>query len=215
MDDYVYTSVNWYFHVLEKTGYVSQPDVNALLVLIFFYDFIYRDYRGYISRDDYKTIERAMNCLYGKSCLIPYPAYLKMGKLKLGEVSEILSRTKALEKYSGVLDKRITDNDVLIADNIRRLDEHGTRLDEHDRHLALLDDTVAAHQQHLEYLDGVVEDHEGRIQVMEQTRVIKRKGDVGIEILDIVIDGEDDTPDAPINPDVTPVPDFPVEPWGE
>ena len=215
MDDYVYTSVNWYFHVLEKTGYVSQPDVNALLVLIFFYDFTYRDYRGYISRDDYKTIERAMNCLYGKSCLIPYPDYLKMGKLKLGEVSEILSRTKALEKYSGVLDKRITDNDVLIADNIRRLDEHGTRLDEHDRHLALLDETVATHEEHLTYLDDRINDHEERLQTVEKTRVVKRKGDVGQQIADIELPDYAETPDDPIVPIVPDIPDFPVEPWGE
>jgi hypothetical protein len=99
------------------------------MVLIFYYHLIYDDYRGYISKEDYHAIEKALNCLYGTNCLIPYPDYLKMGKLKLGEMTEVLSRTKAVEEYSKELDQRILDNDVLIEDNIRRLDEHGNRLE--------------------------------------------------------------------------------------
>lgn len=43
------------------------------------------------------TIERALNCLFGANCLIPYPDYLKMGKLKLGEMTELAQRVKTLE----------------------------------------------------------------------------------------------------------------------
>ena len=129
MDNFVYNATNSYFHTLGTLGYVSNKKVQSLLVLIFYYNLIYHDYRGYIKKEDYHTIEKALNCLYGTNCLIPYPDYLKMGKLKLGEMTEVLSRTKAVEEYSKELDQRILDNDVLIEDNIRRLDEHGNRLD--------------------------------------------------------------------------------------
>ena len=128
MDEFVYNSVSKYFHALSVTGYMKQKSVNSLLVLLFYYHLIYHDYRGYISREDYNDIEKALNCLYGTNCLIPYPDYLKMGKLKLGEMTEVLQRTKAVEYYSKELDQRILDNDVLIEDNIRRLDEQGNRL---------------------------------------------------------------------------------------
>jgi len=129
MDNFVYSAFDSYFSTLSKLGYMKEGSVDSLLVLDFLYNLIYHDYRGYIKEQDYHTIERALNCLYGTNCLIPYPDYLKMGKLKLGEMTEVLSRTKAVEEYSKELDKRILDNDVLIEDNIRRLDEHGVRIE--------------------------------------------------------------------------------------
>ena len=128
MDSFVYNTLSSYFHSLSITGYMQQRTVNCLLVLLFYYYLIYEDYRGYISKEDYATIEKALNSLYGTNCLIPYPDYLKMGKLKLGEMTEIATRTKALEEYDKELDQRILDNDVLISDNIRRLDEQGSRI---------------------------------------------------------------------------------------
>jgi hypothetical protein len=50
-----------------------------------------------LSKDDYHLIERALDCLYGSTCLIPYPDYLKMSKLHLGEMGEIASRLKEVE----------------------------------------------------------------------------------------------------------------------
>jgi hypothetical protein len=66
-------------------------------LLIFYRDFVFHDYRGLLSREDYLLIERALDCLWGSSCLIPYPDYLKMGKLHLGEVTEMAHRIKTLE----------------------------------------------------------------------------------------------------------------------
>ena len=129
MDEMVYEALSRYYNTLEKTGYMSYDNAVKLLILIFLKDFVFNDYRCILDKDDYRLIERALNCLYGTTCLIPYPDYLKMGKLKLGEMTEVLSRTKAVEEYSKELDQRILDNDVLIEDNIRRLDEHGNRLD--------------------------------------------------------------------------------------
>ena len=50
-----------------------------------------------VNKEDYLTIERALNCLFGTNCLMPYPDYLKMGKLKLGEMTEMAQRIKNLE----------------------------------------------------------------------------------------------------------------------
>lgn len=97
MGEMIYNALCRYFNVLEKTGYMAIDNALKLLVLIFYRDFVYSDYRCTITKDDYRLIERALNCLYGTTCLIPYPDYLKMGKLHLSEVTELACRIKALE----------------------------------------------------------------------------------------------------------------------
>ena len=97
MDEVVYNAFETYFNTLCKTGYISQPNVEKLLVLAFYWDLVRNDYRCHLSKKDYSDIESALYCLFGTTCLIPYPDYLKMGKLKLGEMSEIACRVKALE----------------------------------------------------------------------------------------------------------------------
>lgn len=97
MDEMIYNALSQYFAVLKKTGYYKYADVMKLLVLIFYNEFVFGDFRGKLSKADYQLIERALNCLYGTSCLIPYPDYLKMGKLHLGEISEMAQRVKTME----------------------------------------------------------------------------------------------------------------------
>lgn len=97
MDEIVYEALSKYFHALEIHGYMSNTQSIKLLVLSFFKDFVFHDYRGMLTREDYCLIERALDCLYGTSCLIPYPDYLKMGKLHLGEMTEMSQRIKTLE----------------------------------------------------------------------------------------------------------------------
>lgn len=97
MNEIVYKSLCDYYNVLEKLGYLPYANVFKLLVLIFYRDFVYNDYRGLLSREDYKTIEQALYCIFGSTCLIPYPDYLKMGKLYLGSTAEIIQRIEALE----------------------------------------------------------------------------------------------------------------------
>ena len=97
MDEIVYEALSKYFHALEIHGYMSKTHSIKLLVLSFFKDFVFQDYRGILTREDYCLIERALDCLYGTSCLIPYPDYLKMGKLHLGEMTEMAHRVKTLE----------------------------------------------------------------------------------------------------------------------
>lgn len=97
MDEIIYNALTSYYNALEKLGYMSNSQAQKLLLLIFYRDFVFNDYRGLISREDYQLIERALNCLYGTTCLIPYPDYLKMGKLHLGEVTELAQRVKNIE----------------------------------------------------------------------------------------------------------------------
>lgn len=97
MDRILYDSLRSYYHALELKGYMAHSHAEKLLVLIFYRDFVYHDYRGVLSREDYLLIERALDCLYGSTCLIPYPDYLKMGKLHLGEMTEMAHRIKNLE----------------------------------------------------------------------------------------------------------------------
>lgn len=97
MGELVYESLCSYYHTLELKGYMSYDNMVRLLILAFLHDFVYHDYRGLLSEEDYRQIEQALDCLYGSTCLIPYPDYLKMGKLYLGEVTEISKRVEALE----------------------------------------------------------------------------------------------------------------------
>ena len=97
MDNIIFNAITQYYTVLSKLGYHKYGDVFSLLVLCFLRDFVYQDYRGTLSKSDYSIIEKALNCLFGSNCLIPYPDYLKMGKLHIGEMTEMAHRVKALE----------------------------------------------------------------------------------------------------------------------
>lgn len=97
MGEILYEALSKYYHALELKGYMPKAHSNKLLILAFFWDFTYNDYRGILSKEDYCLIEKALDCIYGTSCLIPYPDYLKMGKLHLGEITEMAQRVKTLE----------------------------------------------------------------------------------------------------------------------
>ena len=122
MDEIIYNALSSYYNVLGKTGYMSYEQSKKLLVLIFYRDFVYNDYRCNLSKEDYYMIERALNCLFGSTCLIPYPDYLKMGKLHLGEITELGCRVKTLENTNVIklihdlnsVDNASSDSDVLV-----------------------------------------------------------------------------------------------------
>jgi hypothetical protein len=97
MDEMVYNALSSYYNALDKKGYMPWGNVIKLLVLLFYWEFVYHDYRCHLNRADYRLIEEALNCLYGTTCLIPYPDYLKMGKLHLGDMAELACRVKNLE----------------------------------------------------------------------------------------------------------------------
>lgn len=98
MGDILFEALSKYYHALKIKGYMSKAHSEKLLVIAFYWDFMYNDYRALLSKKDYCLIERALDCIYGTSCLIPYPDYLKMGKLHLGEMTEMAQRVKTLEE---------------------------------------------------------------------------------------------------------------------
>lgn len=120
MDNILYEALTKYYHALEYNVYMENVPTQELLVLGFYRDFIYRDYRGLLSKENYSLIGKALDCLFGNSCLIPYPDYLKMGKLHLGDMTEMAQRVKTLEDtdvvklihaVNGVSDE---DSDIMI-----------------------------------------------------------------------------------------------------
>ena len=114
MGDILLEALTKYYHALEVKGYMSKVHSEKLLVMAFYWDFMYNDYRALLSKKDYCLIERALDCIYGTSCLIPYPDYLKMGKLRLGDMTEMAQRVKTLEETEVV--KVIHDLDSVNSD---------------------------------------------------------------------------------------------------
>ena len=98
MDSIIYNAITQYYTALTKLGYYKYGDVFKLLVLCSLRDFVYQDFRGTLTKEDYGIIEKALDCLYGSNCLIPYPDYLKMGRLHIGEMTEMAQRVKTLEE---------------------------------------------------------------------------------------------------------------------
>ena len=116
MDNIIYNAITQYYTAISKLGYYKYGDVFSLLVLCFLRDFVYQDYRGILSRSDYNVIEKALSCLFGSNCLIPYPDYLKMGKLHIGEMTELANRVRTLEdtKVLKAFDGSEEDSDIMI-----------------------------------------------------------------------------------------------------
>lgn len=104
MENYLYDAYNRYFTALRTLGYYSYKDVEKLLVLDFVYGLL-NNYR-LCTRKDYAVFERALECLYGTSCLTPYADYLKMGKLRLGDMTEVFCRLRKTEEELRQLDGR-------------------------------------------------------------------------------------------------------------
>ena len=121
MDELVYNAIDGYYKVLGKLGSFSYKDVYKLLLLSFYRNFVFEDYRGLLSKEDYREIEMALYCLFGSNCLIPYPDYLKMGKLHIGEMTEMAQRVKTLEdtkvlKKNDIADALSDMSDVMLVE---------------------------------------------------------------------------------------------------
>lgn len=67
----VYIGICNYFQTLSTFGYKSYGEVNKLITLLFIEDLL----RSSFSEDDYRTITRVLYCLFGSTCLIPYPEF--------------------------------------------------------------------------------------------------------------------------------------------
>ena len=175
MDNILYDALSSYYHVLELKGYMPAIHAQKLLLLIFYRDFCYHDYRGLLSKEDYHLIEKALNCLWGSDCLIPYPDYLKMSKLCLGGITELVARTKAVEDFNANVDERVSANEELASTNSSRLDAHDLHLSTIDSHIGTIDSHLGTVDERLDGHDTTLEDHGNRISAIESTKVIKEK----------------------------------------
>ena len=70
LESVVSESLNNYYTVLEKTGYIKQPDVNRLLLLQFLENFL-KEYSGYVTDSDYNMISRIIDCISNSTCFVP------------------------------------------------------------------------------------------------------------------------------------------------
>lgn len=76
MDDVVFTALDRYFNILSTLGYKNYTSVYKLIVLIFIQELLDSDCSSFISEDESRIIEKALTCLYGSDCLIPYRKYI-------------------------------------------------------------------------------------------------------------------------------------------
>ena len=74
LDSLLLTSLNDYFNVLSKLGYINYCIVGDLIVSLFLND-VLNGLFGMVSEEDYKDIENCLYCIYGRNCLIPYNQY--------------------------------------------------------------------------------------------------------------------------------------------
>ena len=75
LDNLAYTGVSNYFQALSTFGYKGYKEVNKLLVLLLIEDLLRSSFSLYIDEEDYKTITNVLYCLFGSTCLIPYPEF--------------------------------------------------------------------------------------------------------------------------------------------
>ena len=107
MDDLLYNACLRYFTSLANYGFRSERDVKKLLMYI---QELVNTTSIVIPEDDYKHLENALYCLYGSTCLIPYPNYCERPMYAhLGDIVELSARVAKLEDLAEVQDGRITD----------------------------------------------------------------------------------------------------------
>ena len=75
LDELSYDSLNNYFKTIVAVGYKSHNEVDKLILLLFIKEFTNSPFSLYIDEEDYNTINNVLNCLYGTTCLIPYPKF--------------------------------------------------------------------------------------------------------------------------------------------
>lgn len=140
MDDIVYESLKRYFVSLSMFGYKSYSDTYKLLYVMSIRDFIYNDFRGLITEDDYRIIERSLYSVLGTTCLLPYPQFCKskgMNKLHLGSITELahmVQHTQELfnqhkQEISGIVDTYEQNVDKKIDTLETTIDEYKTSTD--------------------------------------------------------------------------------------
>ena len=100
MDDLLYNSCLRYFTSLTDYGYRNEEDVKKLLFYVFIQELV-NTTSIVISEENYKHLENALYCLYGTTCLIPYPDYCERPMYAhLGDIAELSARLAKVEEVN-------------------------------------------------------------------------------------------------------------------
>lgn len=117
MEELLYNAYLRYFTSLGNFGYKSDKEVKKLIFYTFIQELV-NTTSIVISKEDYKHLENALYCLYGTSCLIPYPDYCENPMfLHLGDVAELSARVDILEEKVEDLEY-LKDLDYVLTDGV-------------------------------------------------------------------------------------------------
>lgn len=90
-------TLNKYFDILSKAGYVKNKEVNKVIILIFLSRLL-NDFYEYITEEDYNDIIKSIYCL--SDCLIRLPKY------------NVFKDSLIHHKYNDGLILRITEDEL-------------------------------------------------------------------------------------------------------
>lgn len=106
MDDLLYNSCVRYFTTLGNYGFKNDEEVKKLLFYVFIQELV-NTTSIVISEEDYKHLEGALYCIYGTTCLIPYPKYCENPMYAhLGDIAELSVRVSKTEDELAALEKQ-------------------------------------------------------------------------------------------------------------
>lgn len=71
-----YEALTRYFHTLSVLGYKNYDEVTKMVVLLYIEEIFSTVLGNFVTDKDYRTISNVLHCLYGDTCLIPYPEFL-------------------------------------------------------------------------------------------------------------------------------------------
>lgn len=98
-----YTAVSRYFGRLANFGYIPDVEVERVLALIAIKDLVNR---YLLNEQQYRIAEEALNCLWGSSCMLPYPEYIK-------QHSMVATDKEAIYRFTEEGEDRITEDDMM------------------------------------------------------------------------------------------------------
>lgn len=120
MDNIIFNVLSKYFTNLSNVGYRKDSDVVRVLLLSHINKLLNNNFRGFINEEDYTKIERALYCLYGSSCLIPYPDYYSAKNQRVmhnGGILELIYRVISAEKEV----KEIKESNEIIKEDLNNI----------------------------------------------------------------------------------------------
>lgn len=112
MDDLLYNALSKYFAKLANFGYSDDVEIKKILFYCFINELVNTP-SIVITQEEYTELEKALYCIYGTTCLIPYPNYCEnaifshLGKREIeGDPedmrdqieADILARVESLER---------------------------------------------------------------------------------------------------------------------